>query len=344
MPTKAKWWEYLAAPFDSHINIADDGTFVSPDGVPLSDELLEYSSSPLGIAHYWGDPAQYAKKMGATWESEVAALDNLLSGSKVWRTLSSTEKADIISQYGTAYSRDRIIDDIAALDEIGSFNLKNPVMSDYVDSSEDLYASIDNELAPIYDSAVQRLDDEMSVMRQDYLDQLKSSADMYNRQASGLLSNQYLANAQTYEALQSDMRKSRQNALEAGASAGIRLAGNINTLLTAQNKQSQTAMDTSNALAEMLLQQRNAAAGVRSDYRNYMSGANQRRTDLDVQRQTHRDNLYSDRHSAQLNDYDRAVADYTAKETNYANQYSTIPVGNKFKNVAQARNRTYDYN
>lgn len=338
MARKAKWWEYPIAFFDPNIDIADDGTLVSPDGVPLSSR---YVPKHMGIS---GDSLAAMGMSSRTWGEEVAALNNLLSGSKVWDMLSNTEKADIISQYGTAYSRDRIIDDIAALDEIESFNLKNPVMSDYVDSSEDLYASIDNELAPIYDSAVQRLDDEMGVMRQDYLDQLKSSADMYNRQASGLLSNQYLANAQTYEALQSDMRKSRQNALEAGASAGIRLAGNINTLLTAQNKQSQTAMDTSNALAEMLLQQRNAAAGVRSDYRNYMSDANQRRTNLDVQRQTHRDNLYSDRHNAQLNDYDRAVADYTAKETNYANQYATIPAGNKFKDVAQARNRTYDYN
>ena len=160
---------------------------------------------------------------------------------------------------------------------------------------------------------------------------------MYNRQASGLLSNQYLANAQTYDALQSDMRKARQNALEAGASAGIRLAGNVNTLLSAQNKQSQTAMDTSNALAEMLLQQRNAAAGIRSNYRNEMSeidslktGYNLDRTNLDNQYRNTRENMYNSRYNALMGDYNAKMSEYNNNVTNWENQFDSLSTDNAF--------------
>ena len=191
------------------------------------------------------------------------------------------------------------------------------------------------ELAGYYSDARNRLDTEEAEMRQDYLDQLQTSSDYYNRQAKTLLSNQYLANAQTYDALQSDMRKARQNALEAGASAGLRLAGNVNALLSAQNKQSQTAMDTSNALAEMLLQQRNAAAGIRSDYRGYMSNLNQRRTDLDTQQRSERESLFNSRYGAQVNDYDRAVNTYNSKLTDYENQFTKDPT-NKVSSAYQS--------
>lgn len=335
MARKAKWWEYPIAFFDPDVDIADDGTLVSPDGVPLSSR---YVPKQVGIS---GDSLAVMGMTSRTWEEEVAALDNLLSGSKVWDMLSNTEKADIIAQYGTAYSRDRIIDDIAALDKIEPLTATAPIVSDYVDSSEDIYADVDAQLSGVYDPIFQRMDEEAATMRQDFTDQLKSSADMYNRQASGLLSNQYLANAQTYDALQSDMRRSRQNALEAGASAGIRIAGNINSLLTAQNKQAQTALDTSNALAEMLLQQRNAAAGIRSDYRGYMADANQRRSGLELQRQSDRDTQYNQRYTSQTNDFNRAQADYDSKVTNYENQFNNISAGNKFRDVYQARNRNY---
>lgn len=124
------------------------------------------------------------------------------------------------------------------------------------------------------------IDTEISDMTDQYNDSLRYQRDMYNRQASNLLSNQYLANAQTADTLQSDMRRARQNALEAGASAGIRLANNVNTLLTAQNKQASTAMQTSNALAEMLLQQRSAEAGLRSNYRSERASANARKDSI----------------------------------------------------------------
>lgn len=121
-----------------------------------------------------------------------------------------------------------------------------------------------------HSSTIAELDALKNTFTNDFNNALSAQNDSYNRAATGLLSNQYKTNAQTFDTLQSDLHKSRQNALEAGASAGVRIAGNVNALLSAQNKQSQTAMDTSNALAEMLLQQRSAAAGLRSDYHKSM--------------------------------------------------------------------------
>jgi hypothetical protein len=68
--------------------------------------------------------------------------------------------------------------------------------------------------------------------------------------------------------MSSDMARARRNAIEAGASAGVRIAGNVNALLSAQNKMSQQSLETSNQLAQMLVNQRNAEAGLRNQWRD----------------------------------------------------------------------------
>ena len=186
-------------------------------------------------------------------------------------------------------------------------------------------------------------------MRDTYQNELSEELDFYNNRASNLMANQYRANVQTYDALQSDLRKSRQNALEAGASAGMRIAGNINSLLSAQNKQAQTAMDTSNALAEMLLQQRKAASGIRNEYSNYMQGVNSRKsnygidranalskyksnlTDLDMQKYTDRESQYDRIYSGQQHNFDRAKANYDSSVNKFENNAQTmISSGNPY--------------
>lgn len=294
----------------------------------------------------------YGSSDADAYKNYIDYFNNSQSADSYWNSLSDAEKRDYLNTYmtqggevkdyrtlwglmpGKSYEMplDAILKDLEVLNEWGlPPDLVAPVYSDYVQSSEDIYKGVDSELAKIYDVANARLDEEQAFMRQDYADQLNSNAAMYNRQASNLMSNQYLANAQTYDALQSDMRKSRQNALEAGASAGIRLAGNVNALLSAQNKQSQTALDTSNALADMLLQQRNAAAGIRSDYRNYMSDYNQRRTDLDRQRSSDRTNMYNQRFNEQNANYERARRDYDDTMSSWENRGSYISDTNNMK-------------
>lgn len=288
----------------------------------------------------------------ASYEGFINYLNDTQSEDSYWNSLSDAEKRDYLKTYMTSGGEvkdirtmwgllpgksyevpiESILNHIEELNDWGlPPDLVAPVYSDYVQSSEDIYKGVDAELDKIYGAANARLDEEQAFMRQDYLDQLNANAAMYDRQASNLLSNQYLANAQTYDALQSDMRKARQNALEAGASAGVRLAGNVNALLSAQNKQSQTALDTSNALADMLLQQRNAAAGIRSDYRGYMSDHNQRRTDLDRQRSSDRADMYNQRYNEQTADYERARRDYDDSMNAYADRGSYISDTNAMK-------------
>lgn len=102
-------------------------------------------------------------------------------------------------------------------------------------------------------------------------EELRGLASSYNTARSGILSSQYRQNAQLMDTMTSQLDKQNRNALEAGASAGLRLAGNINTLLSTQNKQSQLSLDTANQLAQMMVSQRNAEASVRGQYGDYMT-------------------------------------------------------------------------
>ena len=118
------------------------------------------------------------------------------------------------------------------------------------------------------DRANQEADNSLDTLARLYDDERQSLASKYNTARSDLLSNQYRQNAQLMGTLTSQLDKQQRNALEAGASAGIRLANNVNTLLSAQNKQSQTSLETANQLSQMMVNQRNAEASSRRSYFN----------------------------------------------------------------------------
>lgn len=204
---------------------------------------------------------------------------------------------------------------------------KLPGMPDSVEdtrvSYDKLLADATAQLDPYYSSELadlKRLYDETEDL---YNSQLSALNDQFRQSSSNLRSQQYLANAQTYDALRSDLRKSRQNALEAGASAGVRIASNVNALLTAQNKQSATAMETSNALAEMLLQHRNAVSGMTRDFANYKTDYNSKVAGVHKDYRTEaRDNAkyaaegqdYS--HGLKLSQYDTDMKEYEDSRSN----------------------------
>lgn len=107
---------------------------------------------------------------------------------------------------------------------------------------------------------------DLDTLRQLYNDEMRSLASGYSTARSDILSNQYRQNAQLMDTMTSQLDRQNRNALEAGASAGIRLAGNVNTLLSTQNKQSQTSLETANQLSQMMISQRNAEASARGNY------------------------------------------------------------------------------
>lgn len=134
--------------------------------------------------------------------------------------------------------------------------------------------SWDDALKQAYDernASLAELDDLRQMQIGNFNDELQSLASGYNASRSAILSNQYQQNSQLMDTMTSQMDRQNRNALEAGASAGIRLAGNINTLLSTQNQQSQTSLETANQLAQMMVNQRNAEASVRGRYGDYMT-------------------------------------------------------------------------
>jgi hypothetical protein len=183
--------------------------------------------------------------------------------------LSDTQLENLLRDYwessdwglGTTHTfdRDRFVSDYTNFIE-GRDTMPDPVR--YDELWEQAQARADSEAA----IALRELETLGQRQTESFNDELKKLSSGYADARSALLSNQYQQNAQLMDTLSYQMDKSNRNALEAGASAGIRLAGNVNTLLSTQNKQSQTSLETANQLAQMLVSQRNAEASVRGRY------------------------------------------------------------------------------
>lgn len=148
---------------------------------------------------------------------------------------------------------------------------------------------------------------------QEQLGLLKSQ---YNTLSSNLLSKDYQNSMRNVDTLNSQMNRARQNALTAGASAGLRIASNVNTLLSNQNKQSQQSLDTANQLSQMLLNQRSAAQSI---YNNRFD----------------KENAYIDRYTSDYN-ADRAEYEDRLNREYGTNSVATTVTG-KLNNDAQIK-------
>ena len=356
MSYKANVIDHLVGWLDPYTKIENGVLVDSRTGMPLSSS--QYAAYRKAV----DDPFYYLGSYGNDYSSRATILDYISheltspEARDFWSSLTDYEKQAYASEYGNNVSIDQITKDIEALAKLGKMpeveTFEMPLMSDYIQSEADLYKDIDSELSKWYTDASGRLNDtyfntqqllndselrlldDLSKTKRLYNTQLQNLNDAFSQSSSALKSQQYLANAQTYDALRSDLRRSSQNALEAGASAGVRIASNVNALLTAQNKQSATSMDTANALAEMLLQHRNAVSGMSRDFANYRSGINRSLSendtakarayetlnsglnDLETSRLDMRDTMYTNRHTAQTNNYNTAMEDWNTNTYN----------------------------
>ena len=199
------------------------------------------------------------------------------------------------------------LSELAAINEEYDALGNAPIYEDYLNSARqeasDLYGGMIGELQALADTRTNQFNEDMANLQNDY-----QSA------RSGLITRQYQQNAQTMDTLQSGMDRARRNALEAGASAGIRIAGNVNTLLSAQNKQAATSMDTANQLSQMMINQRNAESGLRSNYNDYMTQNTTQRQGLQREQDSYARGL------AQTN-FDAASSSYANKEADIKNKY-----------------------
>ena len=142
---------------------------------------------------------------------------------------------------------------------------------------------------------------------------------MYNDYARQILSNDYQKNAQLMGSLGNSLDRARTSALEAGASAGLRLSNNINTLLSTQNKQAQQSLDTAINLAQNMLNQRQAASGLRSSHSNTLANDTANRANLtrgNAERTTNYQNAYIGQQQSlydnKMNSWENANSQYSS--------------------------------
>lgn len=298
-----------------------------PDYSKLS-KLYETLSKQTGLSE---DEIRlnYAMKPG-TQERDLALVDHPNALQYVYslgdeeyaakRELYRKGKKGLFSK--TYIDEAALIDDL--IDASKNFSLDSLEEPSYESITADILsgkdASVQNYLDILAEDEARR-----TQVLQDQLEENRLGFDQYRQQ---LLSNQYQQNAQLLGSVETAMDKSRRNALEAGASAGLRMAENINTTLALQNKQSQTSLETSNQLAQQLLNQRQANAGIRSEY-------NQMLSDNAAERRSYLENKVEETHARKLADYDRAVAQ---RNTDIAN--STNPLARSYSNWYDNKNKS----
>lgn len=193
----------------------------------------------------------------------------------------------------------------------------------------------------IYDEALKSLEDENAAIEDLYDDDLERQTSMYqnqladsnrayNQNVEQILSNDAQNSNRLLGTMRSELQRSQRNALEAGASAGMRIAGNINTALSVQNQQAQQSLDTSNNLAQMLLNQQQANAGLRNEYGNYLSQDTARRAGLKSGMAERAENMANTRFNTEQIKYNNAMEN---RERKYS---ATVGATNSYKDTYEA--------
>jgi hypothetical protein len=195
---------------------------------------------------------------------------------------------------------------------------------------KEVLAGIDED--PLINQYLTELADSEARQTNLFENQLLENQVMFDDYRSQLLGNQYQQNAQLMGSVDSAMSKARRNALEAGASAGLRMAENINTTLALQNKQSQTSLETSNQLAQQLLNQRQAAAGIRGEYNQML--------DNNIERRQNAKNQVADQRMYEAErDYNTKLDNWNATFDNSNNYFADAQ-----RNLLRADKQASQYN
>jgi hypothetical protein len=217
------------------------------------------------------------------------------------------------------------------MNELGTSAI--PVAPNYKDIYKEAQDTIDAENQSLY----KLLDSDLARQTSNYQDEMSDLNESYNDYTRQILSNDYIKNQQLMGSVSSALSKSKQNALEAGASAGARLAGNINTILGIQNKQTQQSLETSNQLAQAMLNQRQAAAGIRGNYNQMLSSDTQSRLGIQ-QGSAERKNNYANQqfntqqqiYQNQMDNYENAMANQSGNP--FYGSYQSYQQNKRYKN------------
>lgn len=268
-------------------------------------------------------------------------IDPNSDAGKFWNSQTASQKRALVDEY---YNSNNALENWGGfLGDREDFDLEG-FLQDLNDTSavpnrpdrdtfwNDAQAAIDAENAEIlgrYDAQEARLDRLLAEANKNYASDMNDIRSEYSNARTGLMSSQYQQNAQLMDTMQSQMSKQSRNALEAGASAGLRIAGNINTMLSVQNKQSQQSLETSNQLAQMLLNQKAAERGIRNDYNQYMQQDAANRASID-----------NNRNDVSVSAYDRTY-DRFNKEHNRADSAYNEDIIERQKNADTQLKKNY---
>lgn len=272
----------------------------------------------------------------------VATTDESLN--EYLTSLSDEQLLNLLDEYGgnvDSFKKDILelkgLDNIPELPTFESVTEdmgEMPDMPDYNAILEDIYSGGD-EAVNKYLAELQADEDRQTSLLRNQLTENNRAFDDYRSQ---VLSNQYQQNAQLMGTVGSEMSRARRNAIEAGASAGMRIAENVNTVLSMQNKQSQLSLETSNQLAQQLLNQRQAAMGITGSYNEMLSKNSSERRAYKDQAADTRFNRGVSNYNAwnqQANDrYNNAMTDYNTNLDKWNSQFD--PSSNSLASGYQA--------
>lgn len=230
------WWNYLFMPVNATKSTLLHEMFGQDDKSMLRDAVnSQLSGDALA---YWNSlrPTEQDALFKNYWSEEEDGLHNM------WGLQGGNETFNLAQ-----FMRD-----------LGELSLieAQPIISDYVNLDQ-IRSDAEAAIAAENEALLASLNAD-----------LKSTSDAYVNARDALLTQQHQNAAQTMDTLSSNMSRARRNAIEAGASAGVRIAENVNTLLSAQNQISNQSLETSNQLAQMLVSQRNAESGLRNQWRD----------------------------------------------------------------------------
>lgn len=276
-----------------------------------------------------GQPHKYTGWANQMWGADNTSSSDLArwfrgqaGNNSYLNSLSDAELGAILDQYyyqngGALGNYTYDFDLRSALQDLGALNGIGDIPTS--PNWDTLAQQAKNDIA-LENAQINNLyDKNLASQKQLYQQEMQNNNRMYNDYARQILSNDYQKNAQLMGSLGNSLDRARTSALEAGASAGLRLSNNINTLLSTQNKQTQQSMETATNLAQAMLNQRQAASGLRGNYSNTLSNDTANRANLtrgNAERTTNYQNAYIGQQQSlydnKMNSWENANSQYSS--------------------------------
>lgn len=194
-----------------------------------------------------------------------------------------------------------------------------PIFEGQVPDRDEVFAEAAADLEADREAYTQGINQNLSTIQQNY-----------NNYRNSILGQQHMNRNLVMDNMQSQMRQSQQNAIEAGASAGVRLANNVNVLLSNQNSLRQSSIDTANNLSQTLMSQQAQALSQREKLLGYNADYNQRLHNTQMSRLNDAQNAYG---------YDRQA--WQQKVSDATTGLGSNPFASQIQASAVKRNQSY---